>query len=299
MPTLYAVWLERRVKLNGHETLPHFEDSVRVLDWLIARYADDPAAQVAARVPRESSLLINDRTIIVHNYLSTSEFDATRVEADAHHRARTVLSRIAKLDLQADACAPSSRINALPPDGPDMPPFSRVPFLDTEIDRSDEFVARCKAALLRGGTLWQGDMKSMQRVFERAMHGPPIKVGMGEVLEVLALCGYPDVTRNVLALWRAKSHPDFQSLFETYLRTHELGAKLLRGDLTSSEGYKRIVAARLLGPFGTLNDILLFQDLLDLPEMHTPSPERHAYLMSMRKLARMVDEEPVEVFATE
>ena len=292
MRTLYEDWQLRRARLDTAEPLPHFGDQARVLDYLLNRFANDPIAQEPARFPFSSELVLNSdtilRTIIVRRHLKCGEFGATRNPADAHTRARTILTRIAKLDLQADACAPNSRINFfLLPDGSDIAPFRycRGLFSRRVIDETDRFVARCKAQLSRGGTLCHEDMIGLKGLLRRTLSGENLKASLSEVLNALALCGYDDITSYLLECWARVIFPNALDEIETYLRTNDLGADLLRSRLASDNSAERTFAAHVLGQLGSLNDIGLLQDLLALPEMKAESAERAAYLSAINYLA--------------
>ncbi len=287
MRTLYEDWQLRRARLDTAEQLPHFGDQVRVFDYLLSRYVNDPIAQEPARFPHSSELIFNNRAIIVHRDLKCGEFGATRNPADAHTRARTILARIAKLDLQADACAPSSRINIMLPHGKIAAPFGgyRGPNRPGLIDRTDKFIASCKAKLSQGGTIRYHDLFTLKQLLNWTLCGHNFKASLSDILEVLSLCADDDITCNILDSWTIEISNDASDLIMTYLRKNDRAAEILRRKLASDYSAERTRAAHLLGRLGSLNDIGLLQDLLALPEMKAESPERAAYLSAMNYLA--------------
>lgn len=283
MRTLYEDWQLRRARLDTAEPLPHCGDQVRVLDYLLKRYANDPIAQQPARHPHSSELVFFNRTLIVHRHLKFGEFIATCTPADAHARAKTILARIAELNPQAHVGTPSSCINFLAPDGPDAAPF-QISILGS-IDQTDLFVARCKEQITGGATLCNGDKTRLEYLMMWSLRHEKLKASLSAILEVLAMCAYDEITSDLLDFWARGIFPNALDDIEKYLRTNELGAEMLRKRLASGNSAERTFAAHVLGQLGSLNDIGLLQDLLVLPEMKAESPERAAYLNAMKTLA--------------
>jgi len=282
MRTIYDDWRIRRAQMDGVELLPRCSDQARILDFLISRYADDPAAQAPAR-SQSSTVFFNTRAI------AAGDRDATRVAADAHRRARTILTRMADLNLQADVGAPGRRAK-VEPEAPQKPRVSKLRCWSKwsrECDQTDQFVAHCKAELARFQKLLEADWAVLKDVLDCALWGWPLKAQLSDILDVLVHCAEPDITRLLLNHWASGDYPAVQPQLETYLRTNDVGAEVLRGDLAKTCAFERTRAARLLGKLGSLQDIALLQDLLAQPNMQAFSLERSVYVSAIEELAGM------------
>ncbi len=107
MRALYDDWKMRRERLDKCASSAHYTEQARVFDYLLARYADDPLAWEQARFPLQADLAIDSRAILVHHHMALREFGGTRTVAEAHTRARNILTHISKVNPQASIRAPS------------------------------------------------------------------------------------------------------------------------------------------------------------------------------------------------
>ena len=98
MRSLIEDWLLRREKLKAAEPLQQCALLVRILDYLIARYANDPVAQSSVENLKSSSPTAEAP-------MPAEPFDQhefTRDTIAPRLRAREILKRMAELDLQSD-----------------------------------------------------------------------------------------------------------------------------------------------------------------------------------------------------
>jgi len=109
-PTLYEDWRNRREKLDvGAAPTREWERAlqIRILDYLLKRYAADPAAQTPARFPVSTELFLNRRAILVHRHLSLAPKTEVRNSVDATSKVSRLLQRIQAQAPQESLQAPS------------------------------------------------------------------------------------------------------------------------------------------------------------------------------------------------
>jgi hypothetical protein len=109
-PTLYEDWRNRREKLGeGDVPAQEWERAlqIRILNYLLKRYAADPVAQLPARFPVSTELFLNRRAILVHRHLSLAPKTEVRNSADATRKVSRILQRIKAQSPQESACIPA------------------------------------------------------------------------------------------------------------------------------------------------------------------------------------------------
>lgn len=93
-PTLYDDWMARRRHLAGAPPGQHREMMISLLDYLIARYRDSPAALRPARFALKSGLLVNERAIVVLHHLKPIEGGRAKSPREAQQRMAAMVERI-------------------------------------------------------------------------------------------------------------------------------------------------------------------------------------------------------------
>ena len=117
MQTLFESWELRRQLLES--TANPIDAGIaqvqkRILDFLLRRYINDPAARVAACFPARTEFRIDRRAIVVHDHMGRGIVSGTRNEVEAGDRAARILKRISNIDPQASAQQPGHGIFADP-----------------------------------------------------------------------------------------------------------------------------------------------------------------------------------------
>lgn len=103
-PSLYDDWTERRARSNelSVSTAP-----LRVLDYLLDRYRNDPVAQKAARFPMPTEAIFDRRTMLVYRHVSFAPKSEVRNKADATTKVSRILQRIKAQAPQESIGAPA------------------------------------------------------------------------------------------------------------------------------------------------------------------------------------------------
>src|SRR5262249_20305423 len=106
--TLYESWQLRRKKLDALTTngADHVASQIHVLDYLLKRYAFDPIGREIATFPARSDVMINRRTVIVHDHVGRGLVAGIKTEQEASGRAASILKRIASVDPQSSVKSP-------------------------------------------------------------------------------------------------------------------------------------------------------------------------------------------------
>ncbi|HLX64202.1 MAG TPA: hypothetical protein VKX17_23215 [Planctomycetota bacterium] len=315
MRTLYEDWQLRRERLNFAEVLPHFEEQARVFDFLLKRYADDPAAQRPARCPLSGGLFLNSRRIILNHHSRNREFNSTRSPAEAHSRAgailkhmRDVSTRTEPLDeaeTSGNVLAKSDRraTQKLPP----APPRETVNCMSginvsyplPTPERLSKLFNDCRDALELDCMLSEKTVEFLIFVSRLSnLASDKFEPLFPQALEILSRCDGERVLRYFTNAWVSATAPaELQRRAALYLerageqcakqalQIREARAESARDNLDDECLGVRLYAVDMLAHIGTLDDIGLFQDLLALPEVQTDPQERNAYLKAMRTLS--------------
>ncbi|MDL5053318.1 hypothetical protein QQ056_07135 [Oscillatoria laete-virens NRMC-F 0139] len=106
--SLYQDWVQRRQELDQVPDSPvhgYRAAHIRILDYLVSRYAEDPRAQTPALFPKKSGLVMNQRATLIHTHLlgrpTTQNMD------DAIDRMSPILKRMAAQKAQESVAAPA------------------------------------------------------------------------------------------------------------------------------------------------------------------------------------------------
>ncbi|HLX61051.1 MAG TPA: hypothetical protein VKX17_07190 [Planctomycetota bacterium] len=288
MRTLYEDWKLRRGQLDTAEALPHFGEQARVLDFLLARYADDPVSREPARFPLSSEMYLDSRAIVVHHHLGRHAFNATRTPAEAHARARKILSHIADINPQESIGPPGSEIDLLRVDEKPLFSFRRdFAGLGGMAMRLSSIREGHSEMLKTRGTLPENVVDQLIHQANSIDYRNPF--AEPQALDVLEQCANECVVHYFVDQWVTDARNEqFQRRAFRYLtRMREQAAEVTRARLVDPDWANRTRAVILLGYIGSLDDIGLLQDLLALPEMQKESVEREEYVNAMQVLAGM------------
>ena len=95
--TLLEDWQARRERLaeNPVPAGQLGELHIRILDYLIGRYADSPEAARPARFTPRSGLYVNDRAIVLHHHLWQDRASGVKSRREAESRVSAIVKRMA------------------------------------------------------------------------------------------------------------------------------------------------------------------------------------------------------------
>lgn len=133
-PSLYDDWVERRARSNE---LSELKAPLRVLDYLLDRYRDDPVAQQVARFPMATVAIFDRRAMLVYRHVSFAPKSEVRNSADATNKVSRILQRIKAQAPQESVGAPAG--GAMIGDDSQNPSLFRALLdmpLETEFQRS-------------------------------------------------------------------------------------------------------------------------------------------------------------------
>ena len=313
-PTLYEDWQARRRRLfetPGPAGSPYRDVQVKVLDYLLGRYAGDAAAARPARFPLHTDVVWKQRTLVVHRHLRAKDHEVVRDAPQAQARASRILDRIAAQAPQADTQVPGggavgagdaarflvhSVTEGIPQTLKGVADLGH--WFRGEESQRNETLKRFRNLerdrqqdLLRG---WFEILEQRALNIELASRGG---LGLGEdgdlALWFLTHCGHPDAHGYLMLLWkeyvRLRCHQDWVERVEQILKAPEFReetAEAVRAELASAASTVRLRALHLLPELGGLDDIGLLHDLLALPVQEDEAPgERDAELTALRRLA--------------
>jgi hypothetical protein len=94
--TLREDWLARRDRCRQaqREDRPFARTQLRLLDYLIARYANTAVANQPARFPLAGDVYVNERAIVVHHHLGRQIASGVGSAAEAERRVARVVRRM-------------------------------------------------------------------------------------------------------------------------------------------------------------------------------------------------------------
>lgn len=283
MISLYDDWLLRRERLTSAGDDPFAGIHIRVLDYLLIRYVDDPIARQPALFPLSGDACFNSRAMLVNRRLES------RTLSDAGTRAHRLLSHIADVNPQQSLGPPGSNI-----------PVKRWSFSLISLQRPAYgnglktfffetwmrgFLARCKEELQHSDVLPEAAISYLADV--AFLPNDKTRPFWTQALNTLETCENDSL---ITIFWHHGMHTNqpqkMQDRVNAYLTKRRVRvANLFRPALANGNRNERMSAARVLGAFGSLDDISLFQDLLALPDLKEMSEERGVYLKAMSDLA--------------
>jgi hypothetical protein len=280
-------WQDRRQYLQSAGAAdPRRRAHIKVLDYLISRYGDSPAAHLPARFALRRELHWNDRRISVHHHLGRGEVAGVQDREAAERRIAGLVLRMMSDDRNED-------------EG----------FVPTQLAGTPRFFMRLKVPVWRIRLGWNADSQ-MRRALANHPFLPSecvrhlvsrltdVNLEDTNALDLLLRCKNRSILECTVRAWRDRvaqgrstgpitdalgariRHPDNQPR----------AAELIRERLADDSARVRIAASRLVAKIGDLDDIGLFSDLLALPKSDDEAPnERDAMTVAMRALAERQD----------
>ncbi|HEY3321129.1 MAG TPA: hypothetical protein VGP72_11735 [Planctomycetota bacterium] len=309
--TLYEDWQLRRERIltQGAPTgKGYLEAQIRVLDYLLRRYADSTEARQPARFPQRTDVYLDERAIVVHAHMGCCEVAGIKSEAQAAQRSSRILNRIAALDPQHDLKAPERELIWLAPPADRARPRlgywkmlrHRAALLSLEeailFDwRPETIMSRLDIVLQFNSRLPARQIEFLFRQLDDSTLVAPVAA------DILARCSNESAFEYALLAWqdRLTAHgPDLitarlEALFRTKLSDPDIDTPLrehrcdlLRAQLASASAEVRLRAVCVIEQLGTLHDIGLLLDLLRLPTaVDEDSRERPALLAALHTIS--------------
>jgi hypothetical protein len=304
--TLYESWQLRRERLNAPPPAgaDYVASQIHVLDYLLKRYDGDTAAQVPAAFPARGEVMVNRRTVVVHDHIGRGLVAGIKTEQEASGRAASILKRIASVDPQSSVKAPGHGIFAQESEDKDPPAKSThggvaAPDIDEDQITFSQRRAWAKintaikygAPTLEVYSLIKASFsmspilpeRAVAYLFERVDNTTTVNVLPAELL---AHCTNKSALDYALLAWRnrlASMGPEPVGDRLKHACTEEgrqkRGLELLRNYLADVNAAVRMEAARMLGSLGSLDDIGLLLDLISLPALSDEHPDERQVLI--------------------
>jgi hypothetical protein len=323
--SLYEDWLVRRDRL-AHDTEgieQYRRIQLQLLNYLLERYRDAPQVQQPALFPLTTEVILNERAMVVHNHLWRGQTSGTKSTFEVKHRVSAIVERMQAS--WGDSTAPfSDKSTDEAPDDPAtaLPSFAAVTW-QTE-QRATEFPSaseneqfgrpaakrglrlRVRAVInslrveihfmawtLAGGLTGAGARRQIEvakacqllKKFAR----PPCRDEW--LLVRLQDCEHPYARRAAFQAWldriRAGCNDEISHRLQRSFGALDDGQlDSIRALLVHPRADVRIIAMEMLATHGTLDDVSLLCDLLDLPVQPDEHPRERASLgLAARRIA--------------
>lgn len=278
LPSLYEDWTNRRERLEV-QSMPLDEAvraaQIRILDYLLKRYVDDPAARRAALFPLRTDVQVNQRASVVHRHLLGRA--VTQTTDDASDRLSPVLKRMAAANSQADAGAPAGG--------------SVVPFGD--------FKLGVRSWIPLSGLF---DDWIIKRAWDCVEHDPLLPEDLVQTLckrlydlrvtPVLKRCRNASAAAYCVEVWLRAEHASAAEAVIVSPEHRANAVKILREKLADPESTIRLRSLRMLAHIGSLEDLGLLLDLHALPlEAYDTLYEREQLLATAAAITQRVEQE--------
>lgn len=278
LPTLYEDWRNRLDRLEA-QSMPLAEAvrvaQIRILEYLLKRYVDDPAAKRPALFPLRTDIQVNQRASIVHRHLLGRA--VTQTTDQASERMSPVLKRMAAANAQADASAPS-RGHAVSLGDFKLGVRSWMPlagFFD------DWIIKRAWDCVERDPSLPEDLVQTLcKRLYDV------------RVTPILKRCTNVSAAAYCVDVWlRADNASAAEAVIVS--REHRSNAvRIFREKLADPETAIRLRSLRMLAHIGTLEDLGLLLDLHSIPmEAYDTPYEREQILATAAAITQRVEQE--------
>ena len=291
--TLLEDWQARRERLaeNPVPAGQLGELHIRILDYLIGRYADSPEAVRPARFSLRSGVYVNDRAIVVHHHLWQGRVSGVKSRQEAESRVSAIVKRMAPGgEDEAEAEGPETM------SPPDWLPFEE----DLCVPEAWAWVRNC----IRWG--WYPHAL-IRRALRRSSIPPRwVVIHLCDRLvdpsredhraaDLLASCRGQGMPNYVVYRWcerlRAGQRDKGTRRLRDFLCRLEVRQRVIeriRLELANDSSAIRLEAVDILGRIGTLDDIGLLSDLLSLPPLEDEHPEeRTALARAMQRIPQV------------
>ncbi len=287
--TLLEDWRARRERLGTRLDRPGevAELQIRILDYLIDRYADAPEAARPARSSPKPDLYVDWRAIVVHHYVWQGRVSGVKTSGAAQSRVASILQRMASPEKDD-----SDRTDVDPADFMEDELVPR--HLRRAIDRAVWWNQGGRLKSLIEAALGEGPYlpnRALSYLYRRISN---TRIADLDAAKLLTRCGNACVGRLAALAWSERFDAgicdDVQEALTDYLRhseEYELLIEKTRLGLANDAAAVRLHAAEILAELGNLDDIGLLSDLLAMPPQADEDPdERSALIRAMRRIAR-------------
>jgi hypothetical protein len=287
--SLYEDWLLRRDRV-AHDTEgieQYRRIQLQLLDYLIERYRDAPEVRRPARFPLPTVVYVNERAMLVHNHLWRGQTSGTKNRFEVKNRVSAIVERMR-------AAAPGTEDAEFGAATSELPE-ERTAALDSSTEGlpgpSDEEQTlwwRLRSAW--SSVLWQFNLLfglrrqvapgKLRRLFRICANPKRHDVWL---LFRLLDCGHSNVPRYAFQAWldriRGGCNDDISRHLQRSFGTLDEGQlDSIRALLAHVSADVRIVVIEMLAARGTLDDVSLLCDLLNLPQQADEHPRERATL---------------------
>jgi hypothetical protein len=315
--SLYEDWLVRRERL-AHDTEgieQYRRIQLQLLDYLIERYRDAPEVRRPARFPLAIEVYVNERAMLVHNHLWRGQTSGTKSRFEVKNRVAAIVERMKTgsretaeaagsfSDVAVDDSAPALPSFASLAEPPDEPAAERPSVAAIEESGCGTGQARllARVAWAINWLRWQIYLTAWS--FANGLFGPGStsrQIALAKVCHLLKKfakpsfrdewllirlqdCDHPHARRAAFQAWldriRAGCNDEIgRRLQRSFGALDEGQLDSIRALLAHASADVRTVAMEMLATHGTLDDVSLLCDLLNLPRQADEHPRERATL---------------------
>jgi len=295
--SLFEDWLVRRERVTrdteGIEQYRRIQ--LQLLDYLIERYRDAPEVRRPARFPLPTEVYVNERAMLVHNHLWRGQTSGTKSRFEVKNRVSAIVERMSAAVPEAEDAEFGTAI----PERRE----ARTAALDSSTeglsgppDEEQTLWWRLRSAF--SSVLWQLNLPfglrrqvasgKLRRLFRICANPKRHDVWL---LFRLLDCGHPNVPRYAFQAWldriRGGCNDDISRHLERSVGAFDEGQlDSIRALLAHASADVRIVAMEMLATHGTLDDVSLLCDLLNLSQQADEHPrERPTLGLAAKRIA--------------
>lgn len=281
--TRFEDWQDRRQYLRSLEPdHPRIALQLKLLDFLISRYQDSPAAHQPVRVGFRRELQWNDRRITVHHHLGRGNVAGAENREDAEQRMVALVQ-----------CMMSDEHHEDEGDEPaSLPAAPRIPIVYYNVDWQVRLGWNVDGAIRRA--LAGYPMLSETCLKHLSARLTNVSREDSSALELFLQCENRNILTWTVRIWRDRvAQEKFTGWITETLAARirhsdnqPQAAELIRERLADDNAQVRIAASHMIAKIGDLDDIALLSDLLALPPSSDEDPnERDALIKAIRDLA--------------
>jgi len=293
--TLYDDWLRRRELLRARGARsPHCALHLKVLDYLIDRYRDSPAARRAVRTAHRPEVYFNSRQIIVNDHLGRGRVGGAKSKTEAEQRVFGILQRMSSESRDED-----DMFQITASSEPVAPPVKLRPLwrrIVGAVIQGHHPKWTMRAALKKFPYLPRIAVRQLR---DRLSDTSLDDVDNENAIELLCACQNEIAAEFAVEAWSCRvvalgtDDEIALRLQEFFCRSEHLAriAERVREQLADDNADVRLAAIVRLGGIGELDDIALLSDLLLLPKADDEHPlEREALADAMLRISQRTSE---------